>query len=57
MNYKDYLKTLLSIIIGILIGKYTYNIFSDNIILVKLPIKKNKYVYNKKNNYMIFKNG
>jgi hypothetical protein len=36
MNYKGYLKTLLSIIIGILIGKYTYNTFSDNIILIRL---------------------
>jgi len=36
MNYKGYIKILLSIIIGILIGKYTYNTFSDNIILIRL---------------------
>ena len=36
MNYKEYLKIFLSIIIGFLIGKYTYNTFSDNIILIRL---------------------
>jgi len=33
---KDYLKILLSIILGVFIGKFTYGIFSDNIIMIRL---------------------
>ena len=33
---KDYLKLLLSIILGVFIGKITYSIFSDNIIMIRL---------------------
>jgi len=36
MNYKEYLKILLSIIIGYYIGKISYDYFTDNIILIRL---------------------
>jgi hypothetical protein len=36
MNLKDILRILLSIIIGFYIGKFSYDSFSDNIILIRL---------------------
>ena len=33
---KDYLKMLLSLIMGVIIGKFTYSIFSVNIIMIRL---------------------
>ena len=33
---KEYIKILLSIILGIFIGKFTYSMFSDNIIMIRL---------------------
>ena len=36
MNLKNILKILLSVIIGFYIGKFSYDSFSDNIILIRL---------------------
>ena len=33
---KDYLKILLTIFLGFFIGKITYGVFSDNIIMIRL---------------------